>query len=333
MEQAEFPNAPGVQQGFPRVAPLRLLITLDVKQGYFYFQWVQSGSQKSMARGLLAPYPDAAFPLFMLQWEFESEGQMERDSCGSRGTSARALVSRLRKRLPVADDSMEVRLLPDRDMGSVKAGLAHKVVLPRTEPVWKWLASEVQWFAKLLEGMGGYRSRTPPEKRGPTAALVLARSWLGVQASPKPGGISQELFPPTQNAGLQVCITLEIAQGFIQLDWSDPESGQRKASGSIRCTDSDELTWSLEVEGRRESNTSSHHLNSIRGALLRWVARFPTNPDWCPSSLCESNRTAGPRFGARNTLSTSGKCLGIGCATTSNPWPESRVLTARPWPG
>lgn len=213
----------------------------------------------------------------MLQWELETEGRTERDGCGSRGTSARSLVSRLRKRLPVPDTCLEVQLVADRDLGDVKAGLAYKVVLPRPDLAWKWLAGEVQQFARLLEGMGIYGRQTDPEKRGPAAALALARSWLGVSSSPLPGQSDQELFPSTRNAGLQLCITLEIAQGFIQLDWSDPESGQRKASGWIRCTDSDELTWGLEMEGRRESTTSSHHLNSIRGALLRWVARFPTN--------------------------------------------------------
>ena len=279
MEQAEFPNTPGGEQDADLGGSLRLFVTLDVRQGYFSFQWFQGGSPKAVARGLLAPTPGLAFPHFMLQWELETEGRTETDGCGSRGTSARALVNRLRKRLPVPDACLEVRLVADRDLGQVKAGLAYKVVLPRPDLAWKWLASEVQQFARLLEGMGVYGRQTDPEKRGPAAALALARSWLGVPSNPARGSSNQELFPPTQNSGLQVCITLEIAQGFVQLDWSDPESGQRKASGWIRCTESDELTWSLELEGRRESTTSSHHLNSIRGTLLRWAARFPTNPD------------------------------------------------------
>jgi len=80
------------------------------------------------------------------------------------------------------------------------------------------------------------------------------------------------------NSGLQVRITLEIVQQFIQVEWGDPKTGQPKANGQVRCTESNELTWSLETDGRRESTTSSHHLNSIRAALRRWAVRFPANP-------------------------------------------------------
>ena len=87
-------------------------------------------------------------PFYVLEWELEIEGRTERDHCGSRGPSARALINRLRKRLPVPDDRVEVRLLSDVDIGPVKAGLAYKLILPRSEPAWKWLASEVQRFAR-----------------------------------------------------------------------------------------------------------------------------------------------------------------------------------------
>jgi superfamily II DNA or RNA helicase len=279
MEQAEFSNTFGDAPGSASAGPLRLLVTLDAGQGCFHFAWLRSGAQEPLARGQLFPTPEPAFPHFMLEWELEIEDRMERDGCGSRGSSVRALVSRLRKRLPVADDCVEVRLLADSAIGPVKAGRVYKLVLPPAEPAWKWLAREVQRFATLLEGAGTSRDHSAPEMRGQAAALALAHFWLSAPPNSTPGGSSQALFPPTQKSGLQVCITLDIAQGFIQLDWSDPESRQPKAVGWIRCTESDELTWSLEAAGRRESTTSSHHLNSIRGALFRWAARFPANPD------------------------------------------------------
>ena len=73
-----------------------------------------------------------------------------------------------------------------------------------------------------------------------------------LRAGPSPG----ELFPSLPSTGLQVRITMQIVEQFIQVDWSDPKTGEQKATGRIQCTDSDELTWSLQMEGRRES----HHL-------------------------------------------------------------------------
>ena len=88
----------------------------------------------------------------------------------------------------------------------------------------------------------------------------------------------RDLLLPLPSTGLQVRVTLQIVEQFIQVDWSDPKTGEQKATGRIQCTDSNELTWSLGLEGRIEATTSSHHLNSIRAAIHRWAARFPANP-------------------------------------------------------
>ena len=280
MEQTEFPTARGAAPESPSAEPMRLLVTLDTAVGCLHFVWVRGRSQEPVARGRLAPDPRPSifYTEIFLDWELEIEGHVERDHCGSRGTSARSLVNRLRKRLPVPDECVEVSVLADSDIGPVKAGQAYKLVLPGSEPAWKWLARETSRFATILERSEDVEGKTAPEIRGRRAVLALARFWLGVPSSPTPGRSAQALFEGARKYGFQLCITLEISQGFLQLDWSDPGSLQAKTTGWIRCTGSDELTWITEVEGRRESTTSSHHHNSIRAALRRWADRFPTNP-------------------------------------------------------
>ena len=277
MEQPELPHASQDEAAASAAGPLRLVVTLDVRQGCFHFQWVEGEARKPVARGLVYLNDGAMASWYILTCELEVGGRNLWDHCGSRGPSARALISRLRKRLPVPDDRVEVRLLSDVDIGPVKAGVAYELILPESIPAWKWLASEVYRFAKLLEQQVRPGRVNPPAEAGPAAALTLARCWLGVQAGSAHKASPGELFAPQANTGFQVRITLQIAQQFIQVDWSDPQTGQPKATGRIQCTDRDELTWSLEVEGRREATTSSHHLNSIRAALYGWTARFPAN--------------------------------------------------------
>lgn len=273
MEQTEFSNTPGDSQGTPGPGPLRLVVTFDVRQGCFFFHWHQDGSREPLAFGLLGLVSEGASPHYLLGWELKMGGRMERDSCGSRGTSARALVNRVRKRLPVPDECVEVRIFSNLDIGPVKAGLHYKLLIPPYEPPWKWLGAEIHRFTQLLERMGVVFSQKNTEKQLQSAALALARYWLGVPGNDAPGGPG-----PEQSPGLQLCITLEIARGFIQLDWNDPGSPQPRASGHVRCTDRDELTWSIQLEGRRESSTSTHHLNSIRAAVHGWAALYPVDP-------------------------------------------------------
>ena len=80
-----------------------------------------------------------------------------------------------------------------------------------------------------------------------------------------------------EGPALQLQVTLEMIQGVIQCDWKDPQRQRQVATGRIRCTGSDELTWDLWVEGQQETTISTHHLNSIRAALKRWLARFPAS--------------------------------------------------------
>jgi hypothetical protein len=252
-----------------------LSVTLDIAGGCFRFEWRGFGSEKPVARGRLSTGGGFLFPLFALEWEVESDSETERDRCGTRGTSARALVNRVSKRFPVPDDRVQVCLLPDTDLGPAKAGAAHTIALPPGEPPWKWLGREVHQFCRLLEMVTKVMGGESPE-RGHAAARSLARSWLGLPPEAAAGG-TPSLFSLAAEPALQLHVTVETIQGFLQCDWKNPQRQRPVATGRVRCTGSDELTWDLWVDGQQETTISTHHPKSIRATLDRWLARFPAS--------------------------------------------------------
>lgn len=92
------------------------------------------------------------------------------------------------------------------------------------------------------------------------------------------GGQGQVSVPPAEKSELELLVTLQMMKGYIQFGWRAPGRPQ-VATGRIRCTGDNELTWSLDVDERREHSTSTHHLTAIRAALQRWLIRFPTKSE------------------------------------------------------
>jgi superfamily II DNA or RNA helicase len=228
-----------------------------------------------VARGLLSSGDSAFLPWFALNLKLETDKGIERDHCGIVGSSARALVNRLRKRFPVPDDGVQARVLPDNDLGPVKAGVAHTISLPSGESPWKWLGREVQQFGRFLRLETEFMEREGPE-RDRNAARRLACSWLGLLFGAAEGG-TPNLFGAAEASALRLHVTVETMQGFIQFDWKDPQHQRPVATGRVRCTGADALTWDLWVDGRQEAAISTHHLKSIRARLDRWLARFPAS--------------------------------------------------------
>ncbi len=72
-------------------------------------------------------------------------------------------------------------------------------------------------------------------------------------------------------------VTFDQAKGFAEFVWSQPGSKTLVAAGRVRCTGADQLTWELERDGQREPAVSSHHRNSIRAVMNRWLKLFPAN--------------------------------------------------------
>src|SRR5436190_20519190 len=70
--------------------------------------------------------------------------------------------------------SQRVCLLTGVDIGPSKAGTIYPMHLPCGERAWKWLAHEIQEFAKVAQ----VAVEDCPERKAVGAALVLAHRWL-----------------------------------------------------------------------------------------------------------------------------------------------------------
>jgi hypothetical protein len=188
------------------------------------------------------------------------------------------MLARLRKRLPVMDEQVRVRLITDFDAGMVKAGRIGAMVFPAKSSPWKWLTQQVQAFSRLAETEEPAETKTPEWNR--TLARRLARVWLEELCDLRPQTGSAP--PPGRSEtkdGLRLRVTLQFAEGHIQLEWSEPESLRPVVTGRIACPRQHELSWTLDFGQRRESVTSTAQLTSIRSALRHWLERFPANPD------------------------------------------------------
>ena len=72
-------------------------------------------------------------------------------------------------------------------------------------------------------------------------------------------------------------VTFDQVKGFAGFVWSQPGSKTLVAAGRVRCSGADQLTWELERDGQRDPAVSSHHRNSIRAVMNRWLKLFPAN--------------------------------------------------------
>ena len=78
---------------------------------------------------------------------------------------------------------------------------------------------------------------------------------------------------------LNLCVTFNQVDGFAEFAWTAPRSAKAVMIGRVHCTGPDQLTWDLEKEGRHEAAVSSHHRESIRAAMQRWLTQIPTRGD------------------------------------------------------
>ncbi|HEY3860514.1 MAG TPA: SNF2-related protein [Verrucomicrobiae bacterium] len=82
---------------------------------------------------------------------------------------------------------------------------------------------------------------------------------------------------PEQTSLLDLRVTFDQVEGLARFEWHDPISRKLAASGKVRCTGKDELTWETEHGGQRETARSSHHGNAIHSMMGRWMKQFPSN--------------------------------------------------------
>src|SRR5262249_46490397 len=138
---------------------------------------------------------------------------------------------------------------------------------------WKWLERQVVQFVRTL------KSKLPAGgdsiARGNLALRFLAAGFLEVP--PEFGDLLQKgAWAAPGSSMFDLRVTFDQIQCFAELTWNDPNKSL-VATGRVRVTGSDQLTWELETGGRREPSITSHRRNSIRAALGAWLKRFPTN--------------------------------------------------------
>ena len=248
-----------------------LTVTLDVPAGAFRFEWARADDLSVVAaRGRLVPTELVLFRFHMLEWVFESAGPTRKDGCNSWPASTRALLNRIRKIFPLADSAVRIGFLTDQNPGGARAGRWRPLPLPDGVDSWKWLGNEILEFARLVESH--FAPAGSAVENGRVILQRMAAAHLGVSPS-RPGLLADE------PAGwlFDLSVTFDQVKGHAKFVWSRAGAKTVAATGFIRCTGADQLTWDLAHEGGRESAVSALHRNSIRAAMNRWLKQYPTN--------------------------------------------------------
>jgi superfamily II DNA or RNA helicase len=242
-----------------------LTVTLDLAAGAFRFEWLRDATTEVVATACLRPVEATLLRTRVLQLDIKMAGNESHDGCNASPASTRAFMKRVRKLFPVAEGGLRIGLLADKDLGAAQAGRWLPLAMPRGLDAWTWLQREVQAFAKLVDASFN-KGHTSPHL-GRAVLYLMACALLEVAPS------TSEIGPGYNLLDLQV--TFDQVQFLIEFAWS--QSGQPAATGRVRPTGSNQLTWEVETRGHREPTASSRDRASIRGVLEGWLKQFPTN--------------------------------------------------------
>lgn len=254
-------------------------VTLEVAEGGFRFEWRERGEPNWTKQAFLAPAPTASptFSHYPVELHGERDGRAFLDWCGYRGSSARAMLARLRKRFPASEADLCLRLVTDFDAGDIKKGKVGLIKLPANHSPWRWLEQQVQRFAQIVSGAP---AKAGEAKGSRSPGRQLAWEWVADMADISTLEQASQGQPSSgAQPTLKLRVTLHYLGGFIQLDWSDRKSAARVVSGLIRCPRPQVLSWTLDFGQRRESVNSSARLEPIRAGLRQWFDRYPAEPE------------------------------------------------------
>ena len=256
--------------------PLRLRVTFDIAAGCICFDWLRPESGETKAQGRLLPTAMTEFPFYALDWLLDGGRQGRNDFCSAHASSVRALLNRIRKLFPLVEAAPCFLLLLDADLGPARKGERIELRPPSGEDAWKWLTRQAHQFATTLKSR--LAPAGEPATRGRVVLRVLACSFLGVPPNLQdwPGMTAARASASTL---LHLSVTFNQVKGFAELVWSAPTAGSTVATGRVRVTGGDHLTWELETAGRREPSVTSFRRISIRAKLAAWLKQFPANRD------------------------------------------------------
>ena len=262
--------------GLISAAPMRLRVTFDLVAGAIRFDWLAAGDQNVVASGCLRPAAMQAFQWWALDWVMEGQKTSGRNGCSAHASSVRALLKRIQKIFPLADEAPLVGLLTDKTLGPASPGEFFPIPTPPGEDFWKRLGRDVSDFARIL---GASLSKVQdPTVRGQGALLLLACARLGIAPSPDgrlPTSAPLELL----NRLHHLRVTFNQVEKFAEFVWRSHQDQSVVATGRVRVSGSNQLSWEIETEKGRDVAVTSHQRNSIRAALGKWLDRFSTNRD------------------------------------------------------
>ena len=271
--QLELPEPTG--NDLSPAEPLHLRVTFNLAAGRIDFDWARGDGSETqiVACGRLLP-SQIAFAGYVLDWRLELDGKPRNRLCSAWPASVRALLNRIRKTFPLADELPCLGLLTDTNLGLARAGEFFRLLPPPGEDFWKPLGRDVLEFARILESK--LSASGDPATRGSAALRLLACARLGVQ--PNFDDLLEKGAPFAPAARLlDLRVTFDQVRNVAEFVWSRPQDRCVAAVGRVRVTGSNQLTWEIEADGHREPSVTSDHRNSIRAALKLWLNRFPTN--------------------------------------------------------
>jgi superfamily II DNA or RNA helicase len=148
----------------------------------------------------------------------------------------------------------------------MKAGEWYELPFASPRGLWDWLSRVIGRFALVLDRRPDWASK-PVLERGQLALQAALEMYL-------PGGVKGR--EGTSGGGLSVEFEADYGRGQIRVTWH--EAGpERKclATGRIRCTGPNELSWEWDQEGSLEVMRSNHRRTAVRHRIEQWRHRFP----------------------------------------------------------
>src|ERR1017187_1392042 len=192
MGQSEHPSDPAHtaesgQLSFPGTLP-GLTATLDATAGLIRFEWTDAAGNV-VRRARLEPTGTRA-PSHVLRWVCEPVGLHPGDYCLAAPASARALLKRIFRRYPVADEAIQFGLVTPKDMGPARAGKNYLLKLPDGEDRWEWLNFRIREFAGMLDSWAepGAETKTHGQITLPPVSYVR-HNPLAQRSRPEPARI------------------------------------------------------------------------------------------------------------------------------------------------
>jgi superfamily II DNA or RNA helicase len=170
---------------------------VDVLAGVWRLAWTEENTPQPIATGEVETIAPGWFRAYNLEWRFQAGAQRESQRFSDHGSSTRALVNRVRKQVPVADEHVSVEVELPVLAESLLKSESRRVTFTEPADVWLWLARQWAWFARLRLP-AGREIGAQPRRTAAEALYVVACD--AVRLSPE-AAVLRRLQAVTAEAG------------------------------------------------------------------------------------------------------------------------------------